>query len=299
MSGPPELRALLDEAQRRAADGRIDEALAAYGAVLEATPAIPEVHYNVAALHLSRGALADAQRSLEQALELRPDWPRAQLDLGRITFRRGRFEEAERAFARAAALAPDNAQALLFQANALDRLRRWPEALPLLRRARELRPDDEDIWFALRSHLLLFQRQEEAFEDFRVFEPRAKLSARVVSAGLLSARIAPGAEYETKYLPLALDWPYGRNDGPYAGVAVAQAQYFDVPRATLKRLYDRYDGLRQEERGDMADFAAALHRHAGPLRVGYLSADFRDHVTIRSVRPCTPIRLPPGSWKTR
>jgi len=281
MSDPRELRALLDEAQARAAAGRIDEALAAYAAVLEETRAIPEVHYNVAALHLSRGALAEAQRSLEHALELRPDWPRAQLDLGRIAFRQGRFAEAERAFAQAAALAPDNARALALQANALDRLRRWPEALPLLRRARELRPDDEEIWFALRSHLLLFQRQEEAFEDFRAFEPRAKPSARVVAAGLLSARIAPGSDYETKYLALALDWPYGRNDAPYAGVAVAQAQYFDVPRATLKELYDRYDRLRQDERRGTADFAPAPCRHDGPLRVGYLSADFRAHVMGR------------------
>jgi protein O-GlcNAc transferase len=281
MSEPRELHALLDEAARRAAAGRVDDALAAYAAVLEQTRAIPEVHYNVAALHLSRGALAEARRSLEQALALKPDWPRAQLDLGRIAFRQGRFDEAQRAFARAADLAPTNAHALLFQANALDRLRRWPEALPLLRRARALAPDDEEIWFALRSHLLLFQRQEEAFEDFRAFEPRAKLSARVVAAGLFSARLAPGLEYELKYLPLALDWPYGRNDAPYAGVTLAQAQYFDVPRSKLKELYDRYDRLRQDERGGVADFAPALTHHQGPLRVGYLSADFRDHVMGR------------------
>src|SRR5690242_8609143 len=177
MSVSPNVRALLDEAARRAAAGRIDDALAAYAEVLVLTPALPEVHYNVAALRLARGQLADARASLEQALRLRPDWPLAQLDLGRIVFRQGKFEEA----ARAAALAPSDAQALLFQANALDRLRRWPDALPLLRRARELAPDDEEVWFALRSHLLLFQRHEEAFEDFRAFEPRAKLSARVVA----------------------------------------------------------------------------------------------------------------------
>jgi predicted O-linked N-acetylglucosamine transferase (SPINDLY family) len=281
MNQAPNVRALLDEAARRAAAGRMDEALAAYAEVLAQSPELPEVHYNVAALRLAKGQLADAQASLERALRLKPDWPRAQVDLGRIVFRQGKFEEAERAFARAAALAPTNAQALLFQANALDRLRRWPEALPLLRHARELAPDDEEIWFALRSHLLLFQRQEEAFEDFRAFEPRAKGSARVVAAGLFSARIAPGTDYETRYLPLALDWPYVKGDSSYAGVAVAQAQYFDVPRATLKRLYERYDRLRQDERGEIADFAAALARRDGPLRIGYLSADFRDHVMGR------------------
>ncbi|HZI83597.1 MAG TPA: tetratricopeptide repeat protein, partial [Casimicrobiaceae bacterium] len=281
MTHSANVRALLDEAARRAASGRIDDALAAYAAVLAQSPHLAEVHYNVAALQLAKGDLAGAQASLGEALRLKPEWPMAQLDVGRIAFRQGRFAEAERAFARAAELAPASAQALLFRANALDRLRRWPEALPLLRRARELAPDDEEIWFALRSHLLLFQRQEEAFEDFRAFEPQAKLSPRIVTAGLVSARIAPGPDYENKYLPLALDWPYSRGEGQLAGVAVAQAQYFDVPRDALKRLYERYDRLRQEERADVADFALPLPRRRAPLRVGYLSADFRDHVMGR------------------
>ncbi len=284
MTHSANVRALLDEASRRAASGRIDEALAAYAAVLAESPQLAEVHYNVAALQLAKGDLAGAQESLGAALRLKPDWPQAQLDVGRIAYRQGRFVEAERAFGRASVLAPASAQALLFQANALDRLRRWPEALPLLRRARELAPDDEEIWFALRSHLLLFQRQEEAFEDFRAFEPGAKLSARIVAAGLLSARIAPGSGYENKYLPLALEWPYARGEASLAGVAVAQAQYFDVSREALKRLYDGYDRLRQQERADVADFAPPPSRRSGVLRVGYLSADFRDHVMGRLMR---------------
>jgi len=278
---PPQLRALLDEAAQRAASGRIDEALEAYAAVLAEAPQVPEVHYNVAALKLRRGDLAGAQASLEEALRIQPEWPQAQVDFGRIAFRQGKFAEAERAFARAAELEPDSAQALLFQANALDRLRRWPEALPLLRRARELRPDDEEIWFALRGHLLLFHRHEEAFQDFRAFEPRAKLSARIVAAGLLSARIAPGADYENKYLPLALEWPYAPGEAPLAGVAVANVQYFDVSREALKRLYAAYDRLRQSERAGLADFASPRSEPHRPLRVGYLSADFRDHVMGR------------------
>lgn len=277
----PHSRTLLDEAAQRAASGRIDEALEAYHAVLAEAPRVPEVHYNIAALELRRGDLAAAQASLAEALRLRPEWPQAQLDFGRIAFRQGKFGEAERAFARAAELAPDSAQALLFRANALDRLRRWPEAVALLRRARELQPDDEEIWFALRSHLLLFHRDEEAFQDFRTFEPGAKLSARVVAAGLLSARIAPGTQYEEKYLPLALEWPYAAGEAPFAGVAVGNAQYFDVPREQLKRLYDAYDRLRQGERAGLADFASRPSQPRRPLRVGYLSADFRDHVMGR------------------
>ena len=203
------------------------------------------------------------------------------LDVGRLYFQQGKFEDAERAFESAAALAPKSAEALFNQARALDRLRAWGEALPVLRRARALAPQSEDIWAALRSHLLLFQRYEEAFEDFRDFEPHAKLSARIVAAGLLSARIAAGTEYEDKYLPLALDWPYRTGEAVHVGVAIAQAQYFDVSRTALKRLYDTYNRLRQEQRAGVADLAVRRARRAGALRIGYLSADFRDHVMGR------------------
>lgn len=278
------VRELLDEATHQAVVGAIDDALAAYAAALAQSPQLAEAHYNVATLRVKKGDLAGAEASLRETLRLRPDWPQAFLGLGHLYFRQGRFEAAEQAFDRAATFAPESVEALFNQAQALDRLRAWGEALPLLRRARALAPDNEGIWAALRSHLLLFQRHEEAFEDFRAFEPHAKVSARIVAAGLLSARIAAGSDYEDRYLPLALDWPYRAGEAGHVGVAVAQAQYFDVPRESLKRLYDAYNTLRQEERTGFADLAARPERKPGPLRIGYLSADFRDHVMGRLMR---------------
>jgi protein O-GlcNAc transferase len=281
MSG---VRALLNEAASRAAAGKIDDALATYAAALARAPDLPEAHYNVAALQLVKGDLAGAEASLHDAARLKPDWAQAYLGLGHLYFRQKRFEEAEAAFDHAVQLAPTSVEALFNQARTLDRLRAWGEALPLLRRARALAPADEDIWLALRRHLLLFQLQEEAFQDFRAFEAQAKLSVRVVSAGLLSARIAPGTDYEEKYLPLALDWPYRSGEAGFAGVALAQAEYFDVSRPAIKRLHDTYNRLRQEERAGIPDLATPGNRgtgRPGPVRIGYLSADFRDHVMGR------------------
>jgi predicted O-linked N-acetylglucosamine transferase (SPINDLY family) len=175
----------------------------------------------------------------------------------------------------------DEAEALFQRAVGLDQQRRWPEALPLLRRARTLASGDERIWLALRGHLLMFRRYEEAFEDFCAFEPGARLSAPVITAGLISARIAPGSAYEEKYLPLALDWPYGKGEARYAGITLSLAEYFDVSRSALYRLHRTYNSLRQEERGSITDLASPRSRGSGPMRIGYLSADFRDHVMGR------------------
>ena len=278
------LRDLLASAAQNAAAGRVDDALAEYRGALKRSPALAEVHYNVGVLLARKGELASAEKSLDEALRLKPSWPQAYLALGHLCFRQARYADAERSFGRAATHSPQSVEALFNLATARDRQRRWGDALPPLKAAREIAPDNEDIWFALRGHLLLFHRDEEAFEDFRRFETNATLSARVVAAGLLSARIAPGIDYETKYLPLALDWPYQAGESAYAAVAVAQAQYFDVTRDALLRIYQAHDRVRQAERGSIADFAApSLPAGAAgrQIRIGYLSADFRSHVMGR------------------
>jgi tetratricopeptide (TPR) repeat protein len=239
------LRDLLASAARNAAAGRVDDALANYRGALKRSPALAEAHYNVGVLLARKGDLDGAERSLDRALRLKPSWAQAYLALGHLYFRQARYADAERSFGRAATHEPASVEALFNLAASRDRQRRWGDALPPLKSARELAPDNEDIWFALRGHLLLFQREEEAFDDFRRFEANAPLSARIVAAGLLSARIAPGSDYENKYLPLALDWPYQPGDAAYAAVAVAQAQYFDVTREQLLRVYQAHDRVRR------------------------------------------------------
>jgi protein O-GlcNAc transferase len=275
------LRDLLASAAQNAAAGRVDDALAKYRGALKRSPALAEVHYNVGVLLARKGELAGAEKSLDEALRLKPSWAQAYLALGHLYFWQARYADAERSFGRAATHSPESVEALFNLATARDRQRRWGDALPPLKAARRLAPDNEDIWFALRGHLLLFQREEEAFDDFRRFEPNAALSARIVAAGLLSARIAPGTDYENKYLPLALDWPYQPGESAYAAVAVAQAQYFDVTREQLLRVYQAHDRVRQAERGAIADFAALRAVAGQKVRIGYLSADFRSHVMGR------------------
>src|SRR5215831_2055465 len=254
--------AAIDRAATHAAAGRIDEALAEYAEALARSPQRAELHYNVATLRAAKRDFAGAEASFLEAATLSPEWAQAFVGLGHLCFRQGKFEDAERAFARAAALAPDSVEALF-------------------NLARSLAPGDARVWLALRNHLLLFRRYAEALEDFRAFEPHARPSAALVTAGFMSARIAPGTEYEDKYLPLALEWPYGKGDSGYAGITLAHAECYDVSRAALKRLHDRYNSLRQDERQGRADLATPRASRSTPIRIGYLSADFRDHVMGR------------------
>ena len=272
------LRELLADAAKHAAAGRVDEALSCYRRALKKSPALPEAQYNVGVLLARKGDFVEAENSLVQASRLKPEWAQALLALGHLYFRQGRFADAATSFERAAERAPESVEALFNLATSRDRQRRWNEAIPSLRRARALAPNNPDIWSALRGHLLLFHREQEAFDDFLLFEAQAPLSTRVVTAGFLSARMAEGVAYENKYLPLALDWPYKLGEGPNAAVAVVHAQYFDVPRETLLRVYQTHNRVRQQERGAMDDLASPPVGRGGHKRIGYLSADFRSHV---------------------
>jgi predicted O-linked N-acetylglucosamine transferase (SPINDLY family) len=60
-------------------------------------------------------------------------------------------------------------------------------------------------------------------------------------------------------------------------------QYFDVAREDFKRLYDTYDRLMRQKVAGAGPLAAPVRR-PGRMRVGYLSADFRQHVMGRLMR---------------
>ncbi|HET8535001.1 MAG TPA: tetratricopeptide repeat protein, partial [Sphingomicrobium sp.] len=143
-----ETRALLERAGSLRRAGRVDEAIAAYRALLAREPGLPESWYNLGWLqrqarqyedslasygealklgvrdpeevHLNRAVILsdhlarhdDAEAELEAALNLRPDYLPALLNLGNLHEDRGKRGAAEEAYRRALAIAPDDALAL-------------------------------------------------------------------------------------------------------------------------------------------------------------------------------------------
>ncbi|MEO8738990.1 MAG: tetratricopeptide repeat protein [Casimicrobiaceae bacterium] len=282
-----DLRELLDGAATHVAAGRPDAALAAYRAALDLAPGLAEVHYNVGALLYAEGELAEARRSFAAAAQCRPEWIAPPMALGHAHFRTGNFVEAEYAFERARAIDPGSIEALGNLGLALQRRGRADLAHAYLERARELAPTDTTAWFALRTNWLQRGMTDQAIEDFLRFERGAPLSAELIVTGLMFSRFLGERDREAKYLPLALDWPYRPDQTDLAAVTVARAQYCDVSRDAMRRLYATYDYLQPRDASAAAASAStdpAPRRADGLIHIGYLSADFRAHVMGRLLR---------------
>ncbi len=278
------LRDWLAAAADAAAAGRADAAMAAYREAIALAPGRADLHYNLGVLAFDVGTDADAERAFAAAERLRPGWPAAALALGRIAHRRFRYADAQRHFERALARAPDAPEALGNLALALTAQKRHDLALPHLQRARALAPADEDVWFALRGCLLALARDDDAWQDFLAFEAVAAPTARLVGTGFVAA-IEQGDETRiARYLALAQEWPYVAGDAVLVAGVMARLQYLDVPRETLLAFYRTYNRLQQARRAGRPPLAAWRAGDGAParrLRIGYLSADFRDHVMGR------------------
>jgi Flp pilus assembly protein TadD len=62
--------------------GRVDDAMAMFGQLVEDHPELAEPYNNLAALHAGRGEIDAARLSLEQAIRARPDYSVAHENLG-------------------------------------------------------------------------------------------------------------------------------------------------------------------------------------------------------------------------
>jgi tetratricopeptide (TPR) repeat protein len=201
-----ESAALLERASALRRDGRVEEAIAAYEALLAREPDLPDSWYNLgwlqrqarrygAALdsyaealkhgvrdphevHLNRAVLLsdhlarprEAEAELEAALRLRPDYLPALLNLGNLQEDLGDRPAAEAAYRRALEAAPDDALALARLAGVVDS--RSDSAEEVVRQIRSTLSRDvgatehADLGFALGRLLDARGDFDEAFEAY-------------------------------------------------------------------------------------------------------------------------------------
>lgn len=222
----------------------VETAYAAWIAANAADPLLYAVLFNYSVVLSDNGKLDAAQQCLEQAIALSADFMPAYINLGRIYERQGKIGLAiiqwSAALARMAAV---NGPAITHKTTALNQSARALEAVN----------QDEAAETMLRESLELDRQQREVVQHLVALRQRqcqwpAVLPSERVDRNVLVEGMSP----------------------------LSAAAYTDDPLWQLA-LADHYNRLDVGTPAQALDRWPAATAHAGPLRIGYLSSDLREH----------------------
>jgi predicted O-linked N-acetylglucosamine transferase (SPINDLY family) len=230
--------------------GRNDEARPAFERSLEIAPDSVETLLHAGANALGLRDAEQARRYGERALALQPGSMGAQWVLADALATQGSHEQAIDLYRRAIAQDPGVADLYINLGDALTHAGRPAEAVAELERALQLRPDDAQAHLNLGSALFRIGETAAARRHFRA-----------------ASDLSPGrAEVHTAYLFCLLHDDTVSPEDCFAEHRRI-GELIEAPRRHLQRPHE-YD--RDPERG---------------LRVGFVSADLRDHAVAYLIEP--------------
>jgi tetratricopeptide (TPR) repeat protein len=160
---PADLTTLSGDVERK----KRAEDIAAYTKILQADPANPIRHDQVAMLLLSAGQVEQATGHLRESLRLHANSAPTHYNLGIALSMQRKLEEALAEFREAIRLDPDHAEAHNNAGAMLHLAGRLGEATSLYRRAIELRPDNVDAHSNLGRLLTSIGQDRAAADEFR------------------------------------------------------------------------------------------------------------------------------------
>lgn len=291
--------------------GKPDEAKRAYARAIALDPKLVSAHVGLGHAHRRTGSLVEAHAAYAAALAIDPAASAAHTGRGILLFLEEDWEGAARSFDAALEIDPSDVDALVHLSQALVRLGRSDEAEARARAAIALRPNSAAAHAALGSVLLTLGHLKDATDAFEKAASLAPDNVRLATiAALMLAHSGPSTEACAILERLVERFP----EDAGARDALAQAYLLEgrIERAVVAAKSalaidpDRLDtrsfllGLSHTEIAatDQALFGAAKEwgRMATrrnprmpearpdrdrdrPLRIGYVSADFRVHHT--------------------
>ena len=171
---PAELRLSFDEGVRSLKAGKLDEAEAAFRAVLEGAGGLAQVHNNLGIVYQQRGRHERAITEFRAAVRLDPDYAAPQILLGASLLALGRFEDARPPLEQAVKMAPRQALARLQLVRVLEQFGDWNGAVDQYRVLRQLEPEEPEYVYGLgRAYLRL---SETRLRELRALDPASARS---------------------------------------------------------------------------------------------------------------------------
>jgi protein O-GlcNAc transferase len=300
------------------ARGRLDEAIASYRRALRIDPGYTDVHNNLGVALQEKGQLDEAVGACRRAIQIKPDHTEAWYNLGIALKSQGHLDEASGAFRRALQIKPDHVKALNNLGVLLKEQGHFDAAIGAHSHSLRLEPDYVEARINLGNALRERGRLDEAVAAYRrALELKSDYAEAHYNLGIALRERGQLDEAVAAYrraLEIKPDLPEVHNNLANAFKALGQ---MDEAVAAYRRALE----LNPEHVDAHSNLVYALHFHPGvtpgaiaqerqrwnrrfgeplkqfalphandpgserPLRVGYVSPDFREHVVGRNLWP--------------
>jgi predicted O-linked N-acetylglucosamine transferase (SPINDLY family) len=295
--------------------GRLDEAIESYQCAIAINAAYAEAHNNLGSALLATGREEEALPCFERAAALKPDLVEAHFTLGGIYAKLSRLQDAAISYQRVTDLQPDYPDAYYLLGCTLKELGRAEEAAASYRREIAHQPGHAGAHSDLGALLLDMKRTEEAAACFRraiELQPDFAAAHHNLGIALYAQDCLDGAAASyRRAIVLDPDDVIAHNN--LGNILLEQgrleeaADIYRQADARAPALTDAYSNLlfSLNYLADLdADALYAAHREFGarhaaaetmphgndrdaarPLRIGYVSADFKRHSVSYFIEP--------------
>ncbi|PPR72303.1 MAG: Beta-barrel assembly-enhancing protease, partial [Alphaproteobacteria bacterium MarineAlpha3_Bin2] len=149
------------------AAGEVDEAISHYQTALKVDPNNARAYYNLATTQSGRGDYMAAIESFRKVLVIAPDYAEAHNNLAECLIQQGALDEAYIHLQRAMKLAPDLGEAHGNAGNFLAFISDWGSSLERYTRATELAPDRAENWVGLGNAQENMEKPEDSLVSYR------------------------------------------------------------------------------------------------------------------------------------
>lgn len=262
------------------AEGRFSEAVDAFRQVLAVRPGVVDILNDLGLALGHQGQPAEAVEILRQAVSTMPSDINSHFNLGVALQKLGQLNEAAAEYGRVILLQPDNADAQFNLGVALQDLGSRDRAAGCYRRALELRPGNASAYLALGEILLASGKISQWLENFQQYESHCEPSLRLALYALETCQYLGATKKGEHYLGGLLKETYPARDLNDLLDGLSQLLflllYVDVDGRQMLHLYESYNQALKQAFPHRV--ALPETRRPGKIRLGYLSADLRNHV---------------------
>jgi protein O-GlcNAc transferase len=264
--------------------GELQEAIAQCRLATELDPKSPMHWRNLGTALDARGSFAEAAECFGRAVAIHSNWSEAHFDFGKALQKIGRVDEAIAAFTSCIALKPDDDEACNSLGLALMESGQLDEAIASYRQAVALKPDNAAYHNNLGSALGMAGNVDEAIAEYRlavsINQNFALALCNLAGAYKDSGNVDEAIHYYQRALAVRPDFAETHSNLIYA-------RYFHSS-SSEKDIAEECRRWNQQHALPLKDLIQPHLNDRDPtrqLRIGYVSADFREHVVGHNLMP--------------